>query len=134
MNYYYIVGGYAVSILAGYIVERSHNYLTKKAEGFFNEGNDGVREPKPDSKGGYVMGWIERIIYSTLIGFEVSAAGAFIGGWITAKAIAGWSVNPNRTRYRKELLAVNLMASGISAFFGIVGGLLIRYGLSTRCE
>ncbi|MGO9139166.1 MAG: hypothetical protein ACLP9S_13885 [Syntrophales bacterium] len=134
MRYYYcIMGGYAISLLAGVIIEPIHNYLTRKADAFYNEALDGARDTKPYAIGGYLMGIIERIIYSTLIGFEVNAAGAFIGGWITAKAIGGWSVNPQGTRYRKELLSVNLMASGISAVFGIVGGLLIKYGLSVRC-
>ena len=74
-----------------------------------------------------MTGIIERIIYTTVIGFDVSGAGAFIGAWITIKAIGGWaSWSKDQTVYGKSLFFSGLLGSAMFAVFGIFGGLIIH--------
>ena len=74
------------------------------------------------------IGVIERAVFTTLVGWEVSGSAAFISVWIATKTIGGWG-NWNRgTAHGRAALLVGLMLSALSALFGIIGGLMIlRY-------
>lgn len=114
-----IIGG-------GFLIKYLLSKLYKRAEiRYFDPLKDDKIE-KPDVISGLIMGITERAAYTAFIGFNIPASGAFIGGWITAKAIGGWSFNPDRSKYRKELFSINLIASGISAILGIIAGFLIK--------
>ena len=71
-------------------------------------------------------GVLERLIYRTLVGFEVSGAAAFIGAWVTIKAIGGWATwSQDSSKYGKALFFSGLLGSAMSVLFGLTGGLLI---------
>ena len=73
------------------------------------------------------MGVVERAIYTTLVAFNVPGAGAFIGAWVTIKALGGWSpLTTDRTPYMQRLFMTGLLSSGVSALMGVLGGILIR--------
>lgn len=72
------------------------------------------------------MGILERIIYTTLIGFNVPAAAAFIGGWVTIKAIGGWATWAQKDHpYGKALFFSGLLGSAMSVIFGLIAGLYL---------
>lgn len=75
-------------------------------------------------------GIVERVIYTILVGWNVSGAAGFIGAWVTIKAIGGWARwgGPKSTMYTRAVFTVGLLGSGLSAIFGLVGGLIILAG------
>ena len=76
------------------------------------------------------MGIVERVIYTILIGWNVSGAAAFIGAWVTIKAIGGWARwgGPTSTTYTRAVFTVGLLGSALSAIFGLACGLIIQAG------
>ena len=72
-------------------------------------------------------GITERIIYTILVGWNVSGAASFIGPWITIKAVGGWARwgGPNSTPYTRSAFTIGLLGSALSAIFGLVGGIVI---------
>jgi hypothetical protein len=76
----------------------------------------------------FLFGIIERLIFTTLIAWKVNGGASFIGSWVTVKAFGmGWQVFSHGSEYGRQLFGVSLVLSGLSAFFGIVGGLLILH-------
>lgn len=76
-----------------------------------------------------IMGIIERIVYTILVGFSVSGAAGFIGSWVTIKAIGGWAKWANtNSDYNRAVFSVGLLGSALSVIFGVVGGLIIQAG------
>jgi hypothetical protein len=75
-------------------------------------------------------GIVERIIYTILVGWNVSGAASFIGAWVTIKAIGGWARwgGPTSTMYTRAAFTVGLLGSALSAIFGLAGGLIILAG------
>jgi prepilin signal peptidase PulO-like enzyme (type II secretory pathway) len=71
------------------------------------------------------IGVVERVLYTTLVGWNVSGAAAFIGAWVTIKALGGWQAVNKGTGYGRAAFFVGLIGSALSVLFGIVGGLMI---------
>lgn len=72
-----------------------------------------------------IIGILERSIYTALIGFNISGAAAFIGAWVTIKAVGGWaSWSQDRSMYGKILFFSGLIGSGVSVLLGIIGGII----------
>jgi hypothetical protein len=73
------------------------------------------------------MGIVERLAFTTLVGFSVSGAASFVGAWVTIKAVGGWATwsKDDPTNYSRALFMAGLLSSGISALIGIVGGIII---------
>jgi hypothetical protein len=72
-----------------------------------------------------LTGVFERVLITTLVGWEVQGAGAFIGSWVLVKAVGGWQSWSKGTTYGRSIFSVGLLGSALSIFFGIVGGLII---------
>ena len=73
-----------------------------------------------------IIGVLERIIYTTLIGFDVSGAGIFIGTWLGIKVAGGWSTwSQDKTLYGKVLFFSALIVNAISIICGTVGGIIL---------
>jgi hypothetical protein len=71
------------------------------------------------------IGILERVVYTVLVAYSVSGAASFIGAWITIKAVGGWAHwSQDRSTYGRCLFSAGLLGSGMSALFGIVGGLI----------
>jgi len=75
------------------------------------------------------IGVIERAVFTTLVGWEVSGSAAFISVWIATKDDRRVGKLEQRDRLTGgAALFVGLMLSALSALFGIIGGLMIlRY-------
>lgn len=72
------------------------------------------------------MGIVERAVYTTLVGFNVSGAASFVGAWVTIKAVGGWATwSKDGSTYTRALFMAGLMSSGVSALMGIAGGIII---------
>lgn len=102
--------------------------LHKSIEGY------AIREGKKPAKRlvwmPILMGVIERAMYTTLVGNEISGAASFIGAWVTIKAVGGWANwSKDGSLYGRALFSTALMSSAVSALFGIWGGLLLLESL-----
>ena len=73
-----------------------------------------------------VVGVVERILITTMVGWSVGASGAFIATWILIKALGGWSRLKGESPYFRSVYSVGLICSAISALFAVAGGLLVR--------
>jgi hypothetical protein len=122
MNPY--VFGYGVSLVVGAIVLwpawRLLHHLTS-------------RIPRtPDDKEATTIWWIpvsigvvERMVFTTLIAWNVSGAASFIGAWVTIKAVGGWNTWNKGSTYGRATFMIALILSALSAMFGIFGGISI---------
>lgn len=72
------------------------------------------------------LGLYERTMIIFLVGFNVSAAAAFIGAWIALKSASGWKDWSTGTAEGRARVLSATLISGVSALFGVIGGLLIR--------
>jgi len=74
-----------------------------------------------------LIGIFERGIITTLVGFNVPGAGAFMGILIITKASQNWGslISPNDSKKAKIGFSRNLLGSLMSLSFGILGGLII---------
>ena len=71
------------------------------------------------------LGALERTLYTLFIGCDVSGGAAFIGAWITIKAVGGWSRwSGDKSEWARLLFVAGLIGSAVSAFFGTWAGLL----------
>ena len=122
MNPY--VHGYGISLVAGAVfmwpVWKLLSHLTSK-----------IPKDATDKEATTVwwfpvsMGIVERMVFTTLIGWNVPGAAAFIGAWVTIKALGGWGRWSQGTTYGRATFMGALMLSALSAMFGIGGGLVI---------
>ena len=79
------------------------------------------------------LGILERLIVTTLIGFGVAGAPAFMGTWILAKSAGGWlTINKNGTTHGRAVVMVGLLGSAFSMLVAIVAGLIVLVALG-RC-
>jgi hypothetical protein len=73
-------------------------------------------------------GIIERAVFTTLVAWQVSGAASFIGAWITIKAAGmNWQTFTGHSEFARQAFGVSLFLSGLSALFGILGGLFILH-------
>lgn len=75
----------------------------------------------------------ERIFFTILVTFDVSATAAAMIGWITIKMVTDW----NRIRKHEDdtvgvrsMAFLGLLGNLLSMLFALIGGLLCRLGLS----
>jgi hypothetical protein len=74
---------------------------------------------------GFLTGVVERVLITTLVGFEVSGAAGFIGGWVVTKSLGLYASSQRPSRYERMRMFVSLLNGTVSVFFGIIGGLII---------
>jgi hypothetical protein len=74
-----------------------------------------------------LTGFLERVFFVALIGFQVQEAVPAMIGWLGVKIAANWGRSPpegesleNRTRYAFSALVAGL----VSMFFALIGGLI----------
>jgi hypothetical protein len=72
-----------------------------------------------------LLGVFERLIITTLVGWEVQGTGGFIGGWFGLKSVGGWGEWSKGTTYGRATFFVGLLGSMMSLLFAIAGGLII---------
>lgn len=72
------------------------------------------------------IGIFERTAISVLIGCEVSGSAAFVGAWVTIKAIGGWSNISKDNTYGRAIFFLGLLGSIMSIWFAILAGLVIK--------
>ncbi|HME42316.1 MAG TPA: hypothetical protein VKF36_04450 [Syntrophorhabdales bacterium] len=119
----YLVGYLVCGIIAVPVLWLWWRYLIRRTE--CTRGRE--QESAPRIAWFPIMtGIFERLIYTTLVGFEVSGAAAFVGAWVTIKAIGGWVTwSKDSTPYGKALFFSGLLGSAMSLLFGVAGGLII---------
>ena len=71
------------------------------------------------------IGVAERILFTVLIGWNVSGTAGFIGSWILVKQLGGWNSWGKGTTYNRAVFFVGLLGNTMSVLFGVVGGLII---------
>jgi hypothetical protein len=116
--------GYVLIGCVGAIVSLAYGKFTWKAREKYKK--DIQVTPERATEWPVWIGIIERLIYTTLVGFDISGAAAFIGAWVTIKAIGGWaSWSQDKDLYGKVLFFSALLGSAISVLFGLIGGIVI---------
>ena len=85
---------------------------------------------------GWVTGLIERIFFGVLVAFNIQATGAGMLTWVLIKMATDWHrILPTdegnaKSKYGPRSLAfASLLASIVSLFFALVGGLICRVAL-----
>jgi len=83
----------------------------------------------------WFLGITERLIFTTFFVFSPSDAIIAMGGWLALKLATGWHKRTEESRPYFQLLIRSLslsalLGSAISLSFAIIGGLLIKYGIS----
>ena len=122
--------GYLTSVIAGAIVtyfarEILHRLIKKKRA---------VGDPLIQSITWIpiTIGILERALITTLVGFNVPGAAAFMAAWVAVKALHGWGRTKGKDSiYIRGKLFVGFINSLISMIFGVVGGLIFRF--ATYC-
>jgi hypothetical protein len=72
------------------------------------------------------VGILERILFTVLVGWNVTGAAGFIGSWVLVKQLGGWNSWGNKgTTYSRAVFFVGLLGNAMSVLFGVVGGLII---------
>lgn len=72
-----------------------------------------------------LIGVFERAIITTLVGFSIPGAAAFIGTWVLIKAAGGWQTW-GEGKYARAVLFVGLLGSALSIVFALVAGIILR--------
>jgi uncharacterized membrane protein len=114
--------GYGVSLLIGLLVGPLVARLHLRIESQWT-----IRE-KPAVRVPWIPWWIgvvERLLYTTCVGFAVAGAGGFIGAWVAVKAAGGWARINEGTTYGRSVYFVGLLGNAASALVGIMGGVII---------
>ncbi len=75
----------------------------------------------------FMVGVFERAIITTMLGWNVSGAGAFAGTWVVAKCAGGWGavMRKEATPHSASVYLAGMMGSAISILFALAGGLII---------
>jgi len=85
---------------------------------------------------GWVVGSIERIFFAALVAFDISATAAAMVTWILVKMATDWHRILGKTEEdahksgARALAFSSLLASMISLFFALIGGLICRMALN----
>lgn len=72
------------------------------------------------------IGIFERAFISMLIGYNISGSAAFLGAWVTIKAIGGWSDISKGKPYGRSIFFIGLLGSIMSLWFAVIIGLYIK--------
>jgi hypothetical protein len=119
----FVLGYVLIGCLGAAVTLTYGNYSWKSREKYRKED---IEPPERATEWPVWTGILERLIYTTFVGFDISGAAAFIGAWVTIKAIGGWaSWSADKELYGKVLFFSALLGSAISVLFGVVGGLII---------
>jgi len=70
-----------------------------------------------------LIGIFERAIVTTLIIYQVSGTGSFIGAWIAIKSAGGWQRWSLGTRYARSVFFVGLLGSAMSMLIALISGI-----------
>lgn len=121
--------GYAISVLVAWpITLWWSTWLHNRVERYKPKPEDPKQE-EPAHRIPWIpitIGILERVLFTTLVGWNVPGAGAFIGSWIMIKALGGWAKWSQGTTYGRAVFGVGLLGSSLSAILGVAGGLIIH--------
>ena len=73
-----------------------------------------------------IVGVAERLLYTTLVAFDVSGGAGLIGACIAVKAAGGWATINKGTVFGRSTYFVGILGSMLSALIGIVGGVIFK--------
>ncbi len=72
----------------------------------------------------FIVGILERVIFTIMIAFQVSGVGGAIFAWVGIKLVTGWNRLVGGDVSKRMLAFTGLISSLISLFFAILGGLI----------
>ena len=72
------------------------------------------------------IGIFERAFIAILIGYNISGSAAFLGAWVTIKAIGGWGDISKGEPYGRSIFFIGLLGSIMSLWFAVIIGLDIK--------
>ena len=73
----------------------------------------------------FALGIFERAIITTLVAWNVSGTGGFIGAWVAVKTAGGWASWSKGTTYGRAVLFIGLLGNALSVLLALIGGLII---------
>src|ERR1043166_902396 len=68
-----------------------------------------------------LIGILERAVITTLVGWAISGAAAFIVGWMALKTVGDWEGMKSGTPDGRARFFVGLLGSLMSVIFGVIG-------------
>ena len=78
----------------------------------------------------WLVGVIERLFFTIIVGFDVSGAAVAMVSWILVKMATNWHrIIESGDNRQRGLALCSMMGSMVSLFFALVGGLIIRAGM-----
>ena len=120
----YIVVGLTAVLVTNWWSNFWHDYIEKNCPKRASEYPPGRIPTIP-----VLIGLFERVIITTLIGWDVSGSASFIGAWIAIKTAGGWQTWSKGTIYGRATLFAGLLGNAMSILFALIAGLIIkRYG------
>ena len=130
----YFIFGFGVSIGLGAfftpkILSKIRNYIIEKA---LDRGENIKENPLdiPLDIPAWLIGTIERIFFTILVAFNVSATAAAMMAWITIKMVSDWHRIKERNEiFIRSMAFSSLLGNIISMFFALVGGLIFSCGI-----
>ena len=82
----------------------------------------------------HAVGIVERGFFTIVIAFWVPGAAVAMISWIMVKMVTNWHQITGKNLTDRGLALCSLMASLVSMFFALIGGLFCRYGLGLICQ
>jgi len=125
--------GLFISLGFGYLVTSNcDEYFMHKIEVEFPNKNDrnGIPEPDERAKGFDVriIGTLERLFFTLLVGFSISGVGGMMIAWITVKMYIKNEL-PLKSVGGRAFSTRTLLLNLISMLFALIGGLFIKMAL-----
>ncbi|HKO42994.1 MAG TPA: hypothetical protein VJU84_06885 [Pyrinomonadaceae bacterium] len=71
----------------------------------------------------WLIGTIERLFFTFIVAFEISATAVAMIAWLTTKMVTGWN-RPGAANVTSEGALTALLGGLISMFFALIGGLI----------
>ena len=73
------------------------------------------------------IGVLERLLITTVVGFNVPGAASFMAAWVAVKALHGWGRSKeDDSIFIRGKLFVGFINSLFSMIFGLAGGLIFK--------
>jgi len=72
-----------------------------------------------------VTGVFERLLITTLVGFQVPGAAGFIGGWVVTRGVGLYASSTRPSGYQRMRMFAAMLNGPVSSLFGVVGGIMV---------
>jgi len=83
-----------------------------------------------------ITGYIERLFFTILVGFDVSGTATAMMVWAGSKMAADWLIviRKEEVQWKRQVAFTGLLGTMISLLFALIGGLIFRQGNNVWLE